>query len=110
MTVTRENFQVGRKAAQCPESLAKRSDTQRLHKQAIQNWKASDMPTWLTREVYVKRVQPALASVAKSQVRSALGVSEPYSSDIRAGERVPHPRHWEALAKLVGVSVKGEES
>jgi CRISPR-associated endonuclease Cas1 len=106
VTVTRENFDVGRKAAQRPEFLAKRSDTQRAHKQAIQNWKPGDLPAWLTRDVYVKQVQPALASVAKSQVRSALGVSEPYSSDIQSGKRVPHPRHWEALAKLVGVSAR----
>jgi hypothetical protein len=25
---------------------------------------------------------------------------EPYAADIRAGRRRPHPRHWEALAKL----------
>ena len=104
VTVTRENFDVGRKAAQRPEFLAKRSDTQRMHKQAIQNWKPGDLPAWLTRDVYVKQVQPALAHVTKSKVRSALGVSEPYSSDIRSGKRVPHPRHWEALAKLVSVS------
>jgi len=30
-------------------------------------------------------------------------VSEPYSSDIQAGKRMPHPRHWQALAKLAGV-------
>jgi|CZKR01.1.fsa_nt_gi CRISPR-associated endonuclease Cas1 len=104
VTVTRENFDVGRKAAQRPEFLAKRSDTQRMHKQAIQNWKPADLPAWLTRDVYAKQVQPALARVAKSKVRSALGVSEPYSSDIRSGKRVPHPRHWQALAELVGVS------
>jgi CRISPR-associated endonuclease Cas1 len=104
VTVTRENFDVGRKAAQRPEFLAKRSDTQRMHKQAIQNWKPGDLPAWLTRDVYVKQVQPALASVTKSKVRSALGVSDPYSSDIRSGKRVPHPRHWQALATLVGVS------
>jgi hypothetical protein len=75
-----------------------------MHKQAIQNWKPGDLPAWLTRDVYVKQVQPALAHVTKSKVRSALGVSEPYSSDIRSGKRVPHPRHWEALAKLVSVS------
>jgi CRISPR-associated endonuclease Cas1 len=102
--VTAENFDMGRKAAQRPEFLAKRSDTQRLHKQAIQKWKPADLPAWLTRDVYAKQVQPALARVAKSQVRSALGVSEPYSSDIRSGKRVPHPRHWQALATLVGVS------
>jgi len=104
VTVVREGFDLGRKAAQRPESLAKRSATQRMHKQAIQNWKPSDLPAWLTRDVYVKRVQPALADIAKSRIRAALGVSEPYSSAIQTGRRVPHPRHWRALARLVGVS------
>jgi hypothetical protein len=43
-------------------------------------------------------------SVAKFRIPSALGVSEPYSSDIRAGKRIPHARHWQALAQLVGIS------
>jgi CRISPR-associated endonuclease Cas1 len=101
---TLKNFRVGRKNAQQPESLVKRSATQRRHRQAIQDWKPSDLPVWLTRDVYVKQVQPALARIAKSRIRSTLEVSEPYSSDIQAGKRLPHPRHWQALAKLVGVS------
>jgi hypothetical protein len=28
----------------------------------------------------------------------------PYASDIRAGRRRPHPRHWLSLARLAGVS------
>jgi hypothetical protein len=32
-----------------------------------------------------------------------LGVSEPYAADIRNGRHRPHPRHWEALARLAGV-------
>jgi CRISPR-associated endonuclease Cas1 len=104
VAVTNENFNAGRKSAQQPEFLAKRSATQRLHKQAIQNWKTSDLPVWLTEDVYVKQIQPALASVAKSQIRSVLGVSEPYASDIQAGKRIPHPRHWQALGRLVGTS------
>jgi hypothetical protein len=27
-----------------------------------------------------------------------------YAADIRAGRRRPHPRHWQALAQLVGAS------
>jgi len=102
--VTRKNFDEGRKAAQLPEFLAKRSATQRLQKQAIRGWDPSDLPSWLTREVFVKHVQPALVRVAKSTLRSVLRVSEPYASDIQSGKRVPHPRHWQALAELVGVS------
>ena len=103
VTATSENFEVGRKNAQQPASLAKRSATQRLHQQAIHNWKASHLPAWLTREVYLKDVQPALANVAKSKICSALRVSEPYSSDIQQGKRIPHQRHWVALAQLAEV-------
>jgi CRISPR-associated endonuclease Cas1 len=106
---TRKNFRLGRKRAQQPEYLAKRVETMRTHRRAIQEWDPSTLPTWLTRDTYVKGVVPALASVAKSQIRSTLGVSEPYSSDIRAGKRVPHPRHWQALAQLVGVSERVEQ-
>jgi hypothetical protein len=35
---------------------------------------------------------------------TALGVSVTYAVALRAGRRRPHPRHWVALAKLVGVS------
>jgi len=72
----------------------------------LKNWKPSDLPAWLTRDVYIERVQPALAQVAKTRIRAALGVSEPYSSAIQAGH-VPHARHWQALAELVGVSPDG---
>jgi hypothetical protein len=43
-----------------------------------------------------------LARIAKSRIRSVLGVSEPYSSYIQSGKRIPHPRHWQALARLAG--------
>ena len=41
--VIREGLNQGRKLAQRPEFLAKRSATQKLHKQAIDNWKPSDL-------------------------------------------------------------------
>jgi len=34
-----------------------------------------------------------------------LGVSEPDSSDIQAGMRIPHPRHWQALVEVAGVAL-----
>jgi hypothetical protein len=101
---TPKNFRVGRKMAQRPEHLARRSETMRNHRLGIRNWKSSDLPGWLTRDVYVNQIQPALAGFPKSSIRAALGVSEPYSSDIRAGKCIPHQRHWQALAQLVSVS------
>jgi hypothetical protein len=103
LPVTRKNFDLGRRTAQQPEFLAKRSATRKIHKQAIRNWNPSDLPAWLTRDVFVQQVQPALVRVAKSMVRSVLRVSEPYASDIQSGKRVPHARFWRALAELVGV-------
>jgi hypothetical protein len=35
---------------------------------------------------------------------SAHDVSVTHAVAIRAGRRRPHPRHWEALAELVGVA------
>jgi hypothetical protein len=101
---TRKNFRVGRRMGQRPEHLARRSATMRTHRLAMSNWKSSELPGWLTRDVYVNQIQPALAGVSKSSIRAALGVSEPYSSDICAGKCIPHPRHWQALARLAGVS------
>ena len=68
---TRENFSAGRAVAQQPESLAKRSSTQRQHKLAIRNWKAASLPAWMTPEVYQEQIQPALTSVATSRICSS---------------------------------------
>jgi hypothetical protein len=100
---TMKEFEAGRKLAQSHDAIAKRAETMLQHRKKIREWKPSDLPAWLTRDVYVNRVQPALASIAKSRIRSELGVSEPYSSYIWEGKRIPHPRHWQALARLAGV-------
>jgi CRISPR-associated endonuclease Cas1 len=101
---TVKEFSAGRKLAQSPEAIAKRADTMLKHRKRIREWKPSDLPAWLTRDVYVNRVRPALASIPKSRIRSELGLSEPYASYIQEGRRIPHPRHWQALADLVGIS------
>jgi hypothetical protein len=100
---TIQEFARGRKLAQRAESIAKRADTMLQHRKRIRNWKPSEVPVWLTREVYLERVLPALANVPKKHIRTALAVSEPYASYIRAGMRIPHIRHWQALAELAGL-------
>jgi CRISPR-associated endonuclease Cas1 len=99
-----ESAKIGRLVAQSPKSQAKRSETQRRHRAAQRAWRFSPKPAWLTEETYTEKIQPSLAGVTVSALSSTLGVSEPYAADIRAGRRRPHPRHWEALAELVGVS------
>jgi CRISPR-associated endonuclease Cas1 len=101
---TRQAFDRGRRAAQTPESRARRSSTQQAHVDAIRNWKPSQNFAWLDRKTYINKIQPRLGGVSISTLRSALGISEPYAAFIRSGSRVPHPRHWQSLARLVGVS------
>jgi hypothetical protein len=70
----------------------------------VEAWNPSEQPEWLTEEFYREKIQPRLSGVTVPAISSALGLSEPYAAQIRAGRYIPHPRHWCALARLVGVS------
>ncbi len=93
---------IGRRTANGPEAQVKRATKARKNALAQHSWKESDQPAWLTPELFAGKIQPLLSSVSMSAIRSALGVSNWYASKIRKGYR-PHPRHWRALAELVGV-------
>jgi CRISPR-associated endonuclease Cas1 len=92
---------IGRLTANGPEAQAKRAIKARNNAIAQHSWKESDKPTWLTQQLFVGRIQPLLSGVSMSDIRSALGVSKWYASQIRQGYR-PHPRHWRVLATLIG--------
>jgi len=98
-----EAARIGRIAAHTPEALAREAKTQREHAQARSLWAASCQPTWLTADIYSRRIQPRLADMSNSSIASRIGVSRWYAGRIRQGYR-PHPRHWQALAQLVSVS------
>ena len=72
-------------------------------------WSPSSLPAWLNEEFYVQKIQPQLRTVKVREVAQALQVSQPYAAHIRSGRRRPHPRHWQALAKLAGVSAVGND-
>jgi CRISPR-associated endonuclease Cas1 len=95
---------IGRLAARNPKSRKKHSETQRRHEAAKRAWDSSLQPAWLTEATYREKIQPKLAGITISTLASTLGVSEPYAAYIRGGRHRPHPRHWQALAELVGVS------
>ena len=54
---------------------------------------------WFQREVV-----PKLDAYLLSEIAEATGLSLAACSRIRAGTRVPHPRHWEALKKIANNS------
>lgn len=76
----------------------------KLSEHAVANtwWSPSSMPAWLTEDFYVQRIQPQLKTIKVRVIAEALHVSKPYAAFIRDGRRRPHPRHWRALADLVG--------
>lgn len=67
-------------------------------------WSPSSLPAWLTNEFYIQKIQPLLRAMKVRKISDAMQVSKPYAALIRAARRRPHPRHWEALARLVGIS------
>jgi CRISPR-associated endonuclease Cas1 len=99
-----ELAKVGRVAAHNPKAQKRRSKTQRLHEAAKRAWRSSPKSAWPHEQAYTREIQPRLVAVTIFALASTLGISESYAADIRAGRRRPHPRHWQALAELVGVS------
>jgi CRISPR-associated endonuclease Cas1 len=94
--------QIGRIAARTPEARAKHVASLLRHVKARSAWDENVQPAWLTSEVFAQQIQPLLANYSASAIRSQIGVSRWYAGRIREGYR-PHPRHWEALAQLVGI-------
>jgi CRISPR-associated endonuclease Cas1 len=97
-----EVAKVGRIAGHTPEAIAKEAATHRKHAQARAAWNPTMQSAWLTEQVFSEKIHPALAQASATSIAKRIGVSRWYAGRIREGYR-PHPRHWEALAELVGV-------
>jgi len=83
---------------------ARMSKVQSDHAVAISWWSPSSLPDWLNEDCYLQKIQPQLKGVKVREIAQAIQVSNPYAALIRAGRRRHHPRHWGALAGLVGLS------
>jgi hypothetical protein len=97
--------QAGRMAGHSPEALAKEGKTQRRHALARSSWSPDQQPAWLTEKFYSEKIRPFLALIPASAIARQISVSRWYAGRLREGYR-PHPRHWQALAKMVGISAK----
>lgn len=108
--VRKERFvevaRLGPIANHSPMAETRRSPTRQRHAVALKAWRPSDKPGWLDEKTYMEEIQPRLGEFPVSAISSALRVSHSYATDIRAGRRIPHARHWQALAKIVGVVLR----
>lgn len=80
---------------------SRRAASQRRQAIAQRGWNANEKPDWLSKKVYLTKIQPLLFGVTLQSIASALSVSKSYAANIRQCGRIPHPRHWLTLAKLV---------
>jgi CRISPR-associated endonuclease Cas1 len=98
--------QLGRLASQTEGAQASRAEKGRRNASAQWAWQPSNQQAWVSEKIYRERIRPGLAAVKVRIISSTLGVSEPYASNIRSGKVQPHPRHWEVLARLAGVTAE----
>jgi CRISPR-associated endonuclease Cas1 len=96
--------QRGRLASHSYDAQASRAEKGRRNTAARWAWLSSHQPAWLNENTYRDKIQPRLAGITVRTLASTLSVSLPYASNIRSGKRHPHQRHWQRLAKLVGVT------
>jgi hypothetical protein len=54
--------------------------------------------------LFKREIAPKLDAFTLAEIADATGLSLAACSRIRAGAKVPHPRHWNALLKLAGGS------
>jgi CRISPR-associated endonuclease Cas1 len=86
-----------------PVAQSRRAESQRRQIAAQRAWNPTEKPDWLDEKTYRERVQPQLLRIAAPKIMCALSISEPYALRIRGGRCIPHPRHWQRLATIVGV-------
>ena len=106
--VSRENMAqvalIGHAKPKTQHAKAHISKTLSDHAVANSWWSPSSLPSWLNEKCFAKEIQPRLTTIKVREIAQTLQVSKPYAAFIRAGRRRPHPRHWQALAELVGVT------
>jgi len=83
---------------------ARRGATQAKQRRALRNWNPGSQPEWLSETVFRTQIQPLLSRIEVPRIAKSIDVSHPYATSIRRGDRLPHPRHWQNLANLTGIS------
>lgn len=86
------------------KSRARLAASQKRQFAARRGWLPSSLPAWLTQSTYRELILPRLAEITVPALAKTMNVTEPYAAEVRKGRHVPHPMHWQALAKLAGVS------
>ena len=90
---------VGDDPAHGGEAGRRRGKRVAASRRAIAEWEGEGSGTF-DPDTFAQEIQPKLKGVSLAMMAHATGLSRPYCAMIRRGERIPHPRHWEALRSL----------
>jgi len=108
--VSRENMAqvalIGHARPKTQRVKARISKTISDHAVANTWWDPKSLPSWLTEECYALRIEPLLRVKKVREIAEAMQVSQPYAAFVRSGRRIPHRRHWLALAELVSINAE----
>jgi CRISPR-associated endonuclease Cas1 len=92
---------------QSPAAQQRRSAAASASRAAELAWR--QQPGWSKADDDARRVWyrsallPALANERPAAIRDAMGCTLPAAIEVRAGRLIPHPRHYERLAALLGI-------
>jgi CRISPR-associated endonuclease Cas1 len=97
--VLRRRRAEGRDPAHGGEATRRRRERTAEATRANLAW-AREHPERPDPQTFTRDILPRLREVPVAAIMAVTGLSRPYCALVRQGGRVPHPRHWPALAAL----------
>lgn len=94
--VTAMRMRTGRDASHGGDAGARRAATNVERKSAVREWELRHGKL-VDLSAFDREILPLIRDVSLSGLQRATGLSLRYVSQIRRGEKTPHPRHWSAL-------------
>jgi hypothetical protein len=82
------------------EARRRRGATTARRKSELAQWE-SEHGKLIDVSAFERENLPTIQSISLSRLQRATGLSLRYVSQIRRGEKTPHPKHWAALLKAV---------
>jgi hypothetical protein len=79
----------------------KRGEANCEHHRRNRHWKREHQGMVRDRAWFMREILPKLDAFSLKEIAKATGLSLTACSRIRAGSRVPHARHWDALLVLI---------
>ena len=84
------------------DAKARRQAANASQRAQQREWEVSHKGQAFDPDWFKANVLPYLATISLPAIANATGMSTTAAGKVRSGDRVPHPRHWGALAELIG--------